>query len=114
MGAIVAKRELASMPFARHASALVQRIAASQRPCESDATARGVIGSPRFGTIAPARLINRTGVQHHKGCVRIGWSMVRGDGTVAAEGESIGVLATDGRLERVFGFRTRCQPCLDR
>jgi hypothetical protein len=52
-----------------------------------------------------ARIVRRTGVQHHKGCVRVGWTLVLADGTVGAEGQSIGVLAADGRLQRVFGFR---------
>lgn len=52
-----------------------------------------------------ARIVRRSRVQHHKGCVRVGWKMVLADGTVAGEGQSIGELTPEGRIRRVFGFR---------
>ncbi|MBL0217403.1 MAG: hypothetical protein IPQ07_26455 [Myxococcales bacterium] len=57
-----------------------------------------------------AKIVRRSGVQHHKGCVRVAWKMVRADGTVAGEGESIGELAPDGRMKRVYGFRDPLPP----
>jgi SnoaL-like domain len=45
-----------------------------------------------------------TGVDTHHGLVRFGWELVTDDGTVAAGGIDIGVLAEDGRFSRIAGF----------
>ena len=45
-----------------------------------------------------------TGVDAHHDLVRFAWELVGPDGTVAATGLDVAVVAPDGRLARVAGF----------
>jgi hypothetical protein len=45
-----------------------------------------------------------TGIDTHNGYVRFGWELRAPDGTVPAAGIDVGVLAPDGRLNRIVGF----------
>lgn len=45
-----------------------------------------------------------TGVDEHHALVRFGWELVGGDGSVVTTGLDIGVIAPDGRLDRIAGF----------
>jgi hypothetical protein len=56
------------------------------------------------------RIVMTSGVEQHHGWVRVAWRMVLADGSTAAEGQSAGELAQDGRLRRVIGFRNPLPP----
>ena len=45
-----------------------------------------------------------SGVDTHNGLVRFGWELVAEDGTVTVAGIDIGIIAADGRLNRIAGF----------
>jgi hypothetical protein len=45
-----------------------------------------------------------TGIDAHHGLVRFGWALLGPDGTAAATGVDVGVVADDGRLTRIAGF----------
>jgi len=51
-----------------------------------------------------ARFRRTTGVDQHHALVRFGWELVAADGAVIAGGLDIGVVADDGRLDRIAGF----------
>jgi hypothetical protein len=73
---------------------------------ETHGRADAVAAAERFQRDMPGIGIERrSGVEQHHGWVRVAWSIVLGDGSIAAEGESVGELAADGRLRRVIGFR---------
>jgi hypothetical protein len=53
----------------------------------------------------PGAQFRRTsGVDEHHGLIRFGWELVGSDGVLIAAGLDIGVLAGDGRLDRIAGF----------
>jgi len=45
-----------------------------------------------------------TGIDAHHGLVRFAWDLVGPDGTVAATGIDVGIVAGDGRLTNIAGF----------
>jgi len=51
-----------------------------------------------------ARLERSTGVDHHPGGARYGWTMIAADGTIALTGIDVVEEAPDGRLARITGF----------
>jgi hypothetical protein len=51
-----------------------------------------------------ARFRRTTGVDEHHALVRFGWELVGADGAVIVAGLDIGVVAEDGRLDRIAGF----------
>ncbi len=51
-----------------------------------------------------ARFRRTSGVDEHHGLIRFGWELVAADGTLIAAGLDIGVVADDGRLDRIAGF----------
>lgn len=57
-----------------------------------------------------ARFSRTTAVDEHHGLVRFGWQLAGADGTVIAAGLDVGVLAEDGRLDRIAGFLGDLQP----
>lgn len=53
----------------------------------------------------PGQRFTRTsGVDEHHGLVRFGWELGDGAGTVTVAGIDIGIVARDGRLNRIAGF----------
>jgi hypothetical protein len=53
----------------------------------------------------PGHTINRTsGIDAHHDQLRFSWSVVGPDGSVPVAGVDFGILAPDGRLERITGF----------
>ncbi|HEY2814045.1 MAG TPA: hypothetical protein VGJ03_11325 [Acidimicrobiales bacterium] len=53
----------------------------------------------------PGATFRRTsGVDQHHALIRFGWELVGADGTEIAAGLDIGVVADDGRLDRIAGF----------
>src|SRR3954447_3935401 len=53
----------------------------------------------------PGAEFRRTsGVDQHHGLIRFGWELVGTDGSLIAAGLDIGVVADDGRLDRIAGF----------
>jgi hypothetical protein len=53
----------------------------------------------------PGHRFSRTsGIDGHNGLIRFGWRLVSEDGQVAASGLDVGVVADDGRLQRIAGF----------
>ena len=51
-----------------------------------------------------ARFRRTTGVDEHHALIRFGWELVGADGNAIAAGLDIGVVADDGRLDRIAGF----------
>jgi hypothetical protein len=51
-----------------------------------------------------ARFRRTSGVDRHHGLIRFGWELVAADGALVAAGLDIGVVADDGRLDRIAGF----------
>lgn len=51
-----------------------------------------------------AQFRRTTGVDQHHALVRFGWELVGADGNLIAAGLDIGVVANDGRLDRIAGF----------
>jgi hypothetical protein len=59
------------------------------------------VARPNF----PGHTINRTsGIDAHHNQLRFSWSVVGPDGSVPVAGVDFGILAPDGRLERITGF----------
>jgi hypothetical protein len=53
----------------------------------------------------PGQRFRRTsGIDAHHGLVRFGWELGAEDGTVSAGGLDVGIVADDGRLQRIAGF----------
>jgi hypothetical protein len=53
----------------------------------------------------PGHRFSRTsGIDGHNALIRFGWRLVSEDGEVAAAGLDVGVVADDGRLQRIAGF----------
>jgi hypothetical protein len=73
---------------------------------EAHGRADAVAAAEGFQRDTPGiRIVRRSGVEQHHGWVRVAWRIVLPDGSLAAEGQSVGELAADGRLRRVTGFR---------
>src|SRR4051812_14424839 len=51
-----------------------------------------------------------TAVDEHHALVRFGWRLTAADGSVIADGLDIGVVAPDGRLDRIAGFLGALKP----
>jgi len=56
------------------------------------------------------RFSRTTAVDEHHGLVRFGWQLAGADGTIIAAGLDVGVLAEDGRFDRIAGFLGDLQP----
>jgi hypothetical protein len=50
------------------------------------------------------RFVRTSGIDAHHGFVRFGWELSDGEGTVTVAGIDVGVIAPDGRLNRIVGF----------
>ena len=50
------------------------------------------------------RFVRTSGIDAHHGIVRFGWELGDGEGTVTVAGIDVGVIAPDGRLNRIVGF----------
>ena len=50
------------------------------------------------------RFVRTSGIDAHHGIVRFGWELGDGEGTVTVAGIDVGVIAPDGRLNRIAGF----------
>ena len=73
---------------------------------EAHGRADAVAAAEQFQRDTPGiRIARRSGVEQHHGWVRVAWRIVLPNGSLAAEGQSVGELAADGRLRRVTGFR---------
>ena len=51
------------------------------------------------------QIVAASGIEHHHNWVRVAWCVVSADGSTGPDGQSVGELAADGRLQRVIGFR---------
>jgi hypothetical protein len=73
---------------------------------EAHGRADAVAAAEQFQRDSPGiSIVRRSGVEQHHGWIRVAWRIVLPDGSVVAEGQSVGELAADGRLRRVTGFR---------
>lgn len=53
----------------------------------------------------PGQRFRRTsGVDEHHSLVRFGWELVADEGTVTVAGLDVGIIADDGRFQRIAGF----------
>jgi hypothetical protein len=50
------------------------------------------------------RFVRTSGIDSHHGLVRFGWELTDGEGSVTVAGIDVGVIAPDGRLNRIAGF----------
>ena len=50
------------------------------------------------------RFVRTSGIDAHHGLVRFEWALVAEDGTPSVTGVDVGIVAADGRLNRIAGF----------
>lgn len=50
------------------------------------------------------RFVRTSGIDAHHGLVRFEWALEAEDGTATIEGIDVGIVAEDGRLNRIAGF----------
>jgi hypothetical protein len=50
------------------------------------------------------RFVRTSGIDAHHGLVRFGWELTDGQGATTVAGIDVGIIAPDGRLNRIAGF----------
>jgi hypothetical protein len=56
------------------------------------------------------RFVQASGIEEHHRWLRVGWRMVRDDGSVVMEGVDVATVAEEGRLRQVIGFHDPLPP----